>query len=275
MTVAGSRPASTAGERPRRARRGGAAAFAVARAISASDGSNGVTSVTLSRPCRSRRGRRGRGRARSGRPRAAASRRRSPSRTRAARPGASRSSSVANITSSRARLDLLRRRDHPADLHPLAVAALGDLGAAASRPSPAAPRARRLSGCSVMKRPMDSFSIASSSAVELLGRDRRMGRAGERRARRRPRRRSRRGRRSRPGRSARRAAPSGPPPAPPRAPRACPCAVAPVEPNAPHLISASIAFLLTARPSTRSQKSHSDVNAPSSSRAALIASTAA
>ena len=39
---------------------------------------------------------------------------------------------------------------------------------------------------------------------------------------------------------------------------------APVEPNAPHLISASIAFLLTARPSTRSQKSHSDENGPSS-----------
>ena len=36
--------------------------------------------------------------------------------------------------------------------------------------------------------------------------------------------------------------------------------VAPVEPSAPHLISASIAFLLTARASTRSQKSHSDVN---------------
>ena len=32
---------------------------------------------------------------------------------------------------------------------------------------------------------------------------------------------------------------------------------APVEPKAPHLISASIAFLLTARLSTRAQKSHS------------------
>ena len=42
--------------------------------------------------------------------------------------------------------------------------------------------------------------------------------------------------------------------------------VAPVEPNAPHLISASIAFLLTVRASTRSQKSHSDVE-----RAALLA----
>ena len=51
--------------------------------------------------------------------------------------------------------------------------------------------------------------------------------------------------------------------------------VAPVEPNAPHLISASIAFLLTARPSTRSQKSHSDVNGAVVARAALIASTAA
>jgi hypothetical protein len=51
--------------------------------------------------------------------------------------------------------------------------------------------------------------------------------------------------------------------------------VAPVEPNAPHLIRASIDFLFTARPSTRSQNSHSDVNGPPSSRAALIASTAA
>ena len=57
--------------------------------------------------------------------------------------------------------------------------------------------------------------------------------------------------------------------------RACRLRVAPVEPNAPHLISASIAFLLTARQSTRSQKSHSDVNGPPSSRARLIASTAA
>ena len=53
-----------------------------------------------------------------------------------------------------------------------------------------------------------------------------------------------------------------------------PCGVAPVEPNAPHLISASIAFLLTVRLSTRSQKSHSEVNSPPSSRARLIASTA-
>ena len=50
---------------------------------------------------------------------------------------------------------------------------------------------------------------------------------------------------------------------------------APVEPNAPHLMSASIARLLTARGSTRVQKSHSDENSPPSSRAALIASTAA
>ena len=51
--------------------------------------------------------------------------------------------------------------------------------------------------------------------------------------------------------------------------------VAPVEPKAPHLISASIAFLLTVRQSTRSQKSHSEVNGPPSSRARFIASTAA
>ncbi len=53
-----------------------------------------------------------------------------------------------------------------------------------------------------------------------------------------------------------------------------PLRVAPVEPNAPHLISASIDFLLTVRQSTRAQKSHSDSNGPPSSRAALIASTA-
>jgi len=41
------------------------------------------------------------------------------------------------------------------------------------------------------------------------------------------------------------------------------------------LISASIAFLLTARTSTRRQKSHSEANGPPSSRAPTIASTAA
>ena len=41
-----------------------------------------------------------------------------------------------------------------------------------------------------------------------------------------------------------------------------PLRLAPVEPKAPHLISASIAFLLTARESTRSQKSHSESNDP-------------
>ena len=54
-----------------------------------------------------------------------------------------------------------------------------------------------------------------------------------------------------------------------------PLRLAPVEPNAPHLISASIDFLLTVRASTRSQKSHSELNGPPSSRARLIASTAA
>ena len=43
-----------------------------------------------------------------------------------------------------------------------------------------------------------------------------------------------------------------------------PLRLAPVEPNAPHLISASIAFLLTVRLSTRSQKSHSELNSPPS-----------
>ncbi len=50
---------------------------------------------------------------------------------------------------------------------------------------------------------------------------------------------------------------------------------APVEPNAPHLMSASIAFLFTARASTRAQKSQIDSKLPPSARAALIASTAA
>ena len=39
-----------------------------------------------------------------------------------------------------------------------------------------------------------------------------------------------------------------------------PLRVAPVEPRAPHLISASIAFLLTVRLSTRSQKSQIEAN---------------
>ncbi len=126
-----------------------------------------------------------------------------------------------------------------------------------------------------MKIPIDSFSIASSSGLSnsSIGIGGWVGpENGE--------------------------APSSAPPKPPRSkiepwpicasscafwPAACadsstasmPLRVAPVEPNAPHLISASIAFLFTARPSTRSQKSHSEVNSPPSSRAALIASTAA
>ena len=50
-----------------------------------------------------------------------------------------------------------------------------------------------------------------------------------------------------------------------------PLRVAPVEPKAPHLISASIAFLLTARLSMRSQKSKIEVNSPFSARARLDA----
>ena len=48
-----------------------------------------------------------------------------------------------------------------------------------------------------------------------------------------------------------------------------PLRVAPVEPKAPHLMSASIARLLTARGSTRVQKSQIDWNSPPSSRARL------
>ena len=48
-----------------------------------------------------------------------------------------------------------------------------------------------------------------------------------------------------------------------------PLRLAPVEPSAPHLISASIAFLLTMRLSTRSQKSQSEVNSPPSVARAL------
>ena len=54
-----------------------------------------------------------------------------------------------------------------------------------------------------------------------------------------------------------------------------PLRVAPVEPNAPHLMSASIAFLFTVRQSTRAQKSQIEANGPPASRAALIALTAA
>ena len=122
------------------------------------------------------------------------------------------------------------------------------------------------SGCAEMNSPIASFSTASSSRLlELARRDRRVGRAAERRARRR------------------------------RPAAAGVAAVAEVEDraladlrvllrllarglrllehlehalaasrrssrSAPHLISASIAFLLTARPSTRSQKSHSELN---------------
>ena len=50
---------------------------------------------------------------------------------------------------------------------------------------------------------------------------------------------------------------------------------APVEPNAPHLMSASIERLLTHLGSTRSQKSQIEANGPPSSRARFIASTAA
>jgi hypothetical protein len=53
-----------------------------------------------------------------------------------------------------------------------------------------------------------------------------------------------------------------------------PLRLAPVEPNAPHLIRDSIAFLFTVRLSTRSQKSHSEVKRPPVSRARLMASTA-
>ena len=105
--------------------------------------------------------------------------------------------------------------------------------------------------------------------VELLGRDRRVRRAGTPWPAARRRRRGRPCRRSSPGRSARPAATSGRRPAPARAPSSMPLRVAPVEPNAPHLISASIAFLLTGAASTRSQKSHSESNGPSFSRARL------
>jgi len=54
-----------------------------------------------------------------------------------------------------------------------------------------------------------------------------------------------------------------------------PLRLAPVESRAPQRTRDSIAFLFTERQSTRSQKSHSDVNGPPSSRAAMIASTAA
>ena len=112
--------------------------------------------------------------------------------------------------------------------------------------------------------------------LELLGRDRRVlrrheGRGGARVAARR----GRRGRRSSPGRSGRRAGPAGPAACACSSTPSMPLRVAPVEPKAPHLMSASIARLLTARGSTRVQKSQIDPNSPPSSRAALIASTAA
>ena len=50
---------------------------------------------------------------------------------------------------------------------------------------------------------------------------------------------------------------------------------APVESRAPHFTRHSIARLLTARESTRSQKSQIDSNSPPDSRAPMIVSTAA
>ena len=149
-----------------------------------------------------------------------------------------------------ARADLLGRGDDPAGGDPVAVLALASSASGQSTSARSASRTS-LSGCAEMNRPIDSFSTRQQlGLVELLGRDRRVARRGERRAARRRRRRRRASPRSKIepwpisrvllGLLARR-------PAPARARASMPLRVAPVEPNAPHLMSASIAFLLTAR----------------------------
>ena len=172
------------------------------------------------------------------------------------------------------RADLLALRDDPADGDPLAVAAVGELRERAvdsQRASPRAPPsagARRRTGRSTPSRPPAAPPArtpppgsAGGSARRTRPRRRCAAAAGRRRIRR--------GRRSSPGRSARPAARFWPADCACSSTASMPLRVAPVEPNAPHLISASIAFLLTVRLSTRSQKSQIEANGPPSSRARL------
>ena len=108
-----------------------------------------------------------------------------------------------------------------------------------------------------MNSPIDSFSIASSSLVELLGRDRWMLKCGNAAI--------------CATLEASSKSPSKMEPWPiwascwvfawrsPAEHREHALGTAPVEPNAPHFTSASIAFLFTARASTRAQKSQIDL----------------
>jgi deoxyribonuclease-4 len=159
------------------------------------------------------------------------------------------------------RPDLLALGDDPARGHPVAVLAARQLGQA-----PVDLRVQRLAD--LLERvgreedPMASFSSASSSDCSYSSPG--MG-----------------------GREGANAAGAPPPGSPPRskiepwpicasswafcpAPCACsstdsiPLREAPVQSNAPHLTSASIAFLFTARGSTRAQKSHRSSNGPPS-----------
>ena len=172
------------------------------------------------------------------------------------------------------RADPLGLGDQPADRHPGAVRLRAELGAASSRRARAARRRTSASGWLERKMPSVSFSSREQlDALELLGRHRRVV-----------------GRASPAGRAAGASSrskiepwPGARPPAP-SAPAACacgehrrasPCAVAPVESSAPHLIRLSIAFLLTVRASTRAQKSQIESNGPPASRASRIFSTAA
>ena len=161
---------------------------------------------------------------------------------------------------ARARLDLLGLGDHAADLHPLAVALVDHLGgrAVGLDLQRLAHALERVLGDEDADRLL--LHRQQLGALVLVDRDRRVGRRVERR-----------GVGRRPASKRSKIEPW------PicascwvRWPAACaesstssmPLRVAPVEPNAPHLISASIERLLTVRASTRSQKSHSDVKSP-------------
>ena len=181
----------------------------------------------------------------------------------------SRSSSVANIiVVARACVRILLA---PAVMMPPTVTQSPSLRSAssASGPSTLASSASRtsLSGCTERKSPIASFSMAEQlGLLELLGRGSAGATAANAAAA--PLRSviHRRGRRSSPGRSRRRAGAFWPADCACSSTSSMPLREAPVEPNAPHLISASIERLLTARGSTRSQKSQIDSNGPLSSR---------
>ena len=116
------------------------------------------------RPCRRPCARSARGRARPRRPPARSRTPPAPSRRRSARPCPRGRRAWRTSSSSPVRVRIfLRLRDDAADRDPLAVLALVELARAARRPSACSASRTCLSGCAEMNRPIDSFSIASSS----------------------------------------------------------------------------------------------------------------